>query len=96
MSLISAQGVSLNFGVVPVLQGIDLTIESGEIVTVIGPNGSGESTLLRALMGAKEPTEGQIARKPGLRIGYVPQRLAVEENMPLMVRLFLVAAGAPQ
>lgn len=89
MSLISAQGVTLKYGVAQVLQGVDLNIDAGEIVTVIGPNGSGKSTLLRALLGAKEVAAGQINRKVGLKIGYVPQRLAVEANMPLMVRRFL-------
>lgn len=89
MSLISAKGVSLKYGAAPVLDGIDLTIEPGEIVTVIGPNGSGKSTLLRALLGAKTPAIGEIRRKAGLRIGYVPQRLAIDANMPLQVRRFL-------
>ena len=89
MSLISAKGVSLNYGAASVLQDVDLTIEAGEIVTVIGPNGSGKSTLLRALLGAKEPAAGSITRKGGLRIGYVPQRLAFDANMPLTVRRFL-------
>lgn len=89
MSLVSAKGVSLKYGGTLVLRSVDLSIEAGEIVTVIGPNGSGKSTLLRALLGAKEVAEGQITRKDGLRIGYVPQRLAVEANMPLMVGRFL-------
>lgn len=89
MSLISAKGVALNYGAVQVLHGVDLNIEAGEIVTVIGPNGSGKSTLLRALLGAKSVASGVITRKVNLRIGYVPQRLSIEANMPLMVRRFL-------
>ena len=89
MSLISAKGVSLNYGATQVLHGVDLSIEAGEIVTVIGPNGSGKSTLLRALLGAKAVASGQITRKENLRIGYVPQRLAIDASMPLMVRRFL-------
>jgi len=89
MSLMSAQGVSLKYGSVEVLHGVDLSIDAGEIVTVIGPNGSGKSTLLHALLGAKKPAAGQISRKAGLRIGYVPQRLAIDASMPLTVRRFL-------
>ena len=89
MSLIFAKGVSLKYGAVTVLHGVDLVIDAGEIVTVIGPNGSGKSTLLRALLGAKDPAAGSITRKDGLRIGYVPQRLAFDANMPLTVRRFL-------
>jgi len=89
MSLIEAKNLSLSYGADTVLHGISLTVEAGEIVTVIGPNGSGKSSLLRALLGGKSPSGGSISRKPDLRIGYVPQRLMVDANMPLTVRRFL-------
>ncbi len=89
MSLISAKGVSLTYGAQHVLRDVDFEIRAGEIVTVIGPNGSGKSTLMRALLGVKAPQSGEITRKPGLRIGYVPQRLAIETAMPLTVARFL-------
>jgi zinc transport system ATP-binding protein len=89
MTLISARNLDLTYGSQQVLHNIDLDIHRGEIVTVIGPNGSGKSTLMRALLGAKSPQSGRIMRKPGLRIGYVPQRLAVETAMPLTVKRFL-------
>lgn len=89
MSLISAKGLCLQYAGVTALKNIDIAISSGEIVTVIGPNGSGKSTLLRALIGSKKPASGTITRKPGLRIGYVPQRLSIEANMPLTVHRFL-------
>jgi len=89
MSLITAEGISLKYAANTVLKDVTLTINKGEIVTVIGPNGSGKSTLLRALLGAIQPASGRITRKPDLRIGYVPQRLSIEANMPLTVRRFL-------
>jgi len=89
MSLITAEGISLKYATNTVLKDVSLTINKGEIVTVIGPNGSGKSTLLRALLGAIQPASGRIMRKPDLRIGYVPQRLMIEANMPLTVRRFL-------
>ena len=89
MSLITAEGISLKYAANTVLKDVSLTINAGEIVTVIGPNGSGKSTLLRALLGAIQPASGRIMRKPDLRIGYVPQRLMIEANMPLTVRRFL-------
>lgn len=89
MSLISAKNVSLTYGAQQVLRDVDFEINAGEIVTVIGPNGSGKSTLMRALLGAKPVQTGEIIRKKGLRIGYVPQRLAIETAMPLTVARFL-------
>ena len=48
----------------------------GEIVTIVGPNGSGKTSLLRAIIGATKPSAGRVRRKRGLRIGYVPQKAA--------------------
>ena len=54
-----------------------------------GPNGSGKSTLLRLLIGAERPDAGRVIRAPGLRIGYVPQKLAVDATLPMTVDRFL-------
>jgi zinc transport system ATP-binding protein len=64
-------------------------IEPGEIVTIVGPNGSGKTSLLRAIIGAIEPVAGEVRRKPGLRIGYVPQRLHIDPTLPITVERFL-------
>jgi len=58
-------------------------------VTIVGPNGSGKSTLLRTIIGAIKPVRGQIRRTPGLRIGYVPQKLHIDPTLPLTVTRFL-------
>jgi zinc transport system ATP-binding protein len=89
MTLISAAHVCVRFGADEVLHDISLTLSRGEIVTILGPNGSGKSTLLRALLGIVPVAEGQITRAPGLRIGYVPQRLMIDRTMPITVRRFL-------
>lgn len=89
MSLLEAQNMSVAYTDTPALAAVNFAIEPGEIVTVIGPNGSGKSTLLRALLGVIAPTGGVIRRKPGLRIGYVPQKLSLDANLPLTVRRFL-------
>ncbi len=87
--LIEARGVGVSYGGHRVLAGVDLALRAGEIVTVVGPNGSGKSTLLRLLIGAERPDEGRIVRAPGLRIGYVPQKLAVDATLPMTVNRFL-------
>lgn len=90
-TLISAQGLTVQppDSASAVLRDIDFTITAGEIVTVVGPNGSGKSTLVRALLGHLAPTSGQVRRAPGLRIGYVPQRVHIERTMPMTVGRFL-------
>ncbi len=87
--LVAAEGLRVDLGGRTVLRGVDLEIRSGEIVTLVGPNGSGKSTLARALIGAVAPAAGRVARKRGLRIGYVPQGLALDATMPLTVGRFL-------
>jgi zinc transport system ATP-binding protein len=89
MSLISASGVSVRFGGAEVLSRVSLSLSAGEIVTVVGPNGSGKSTLLRALLGIQRLSGGKVVRRPGLRIGYVPQRLAIDRSLPMTARRFL-------
>ncbi|MFN4202206.1 MAG: ATP-binding cassette domain-containing protein [Tabrizicola sp.] len=89
MTLISAEHVCVRYGATEVLHDISLSVAGGEIVTILGPNGSGKSTLLRALLGIVPVAEGRIIRAPGLRIGYVPQKLAIDRTMPLTVRRFL-------
>lgn len=89
MTLIAAEGLTVRFGATLVLAGVDFRISPGEIVTVVGPNGSGKSTLLRALLGIVRPASGRVLRRAGLRIGYVPQRLAIDPGLPLSVARFL-------
>lgn len=88
-ALIGTENLNVHHGSRRVLHGVNLSIQPGEIVTLVGPNGSGKSTLLRAMIGALEPSAGRIIRAPNLRIGYVPQALAVDPHLPLTVRRFL-------
>ena len=88
--LIEAQGLAVRYGAAPtVLHDINFSIYPGEIVNIVGPNGSGKSTFLRSLLGMIEPAQGLVRRAPGLRVGYLPQRLHLEPALPLTVRRFL-------
>lgn len=89
MTLLSADHVCVRIGAEEVLHDITMSLAPGEIVTILGPNGSGKSTLLRALLGILPLAEGRIQRQQGLRLGYVPQRLAIDRTMPITVRRFL-------
>jgi zinc transport system ATP-binding protein len=91
--LVVAEGVGFAREGTRILWNVDLMLTEGEIVTVVGPNGSGKTTLLRLLIGAEAPTEGRIVRRPGLRIGYVPQRMAVDYTMPITAGRFLRLSG---
>ena len=91
--LVEVSGVAMSFAGVAALSDVDLTVDDGQIVTLIGPNGSGKSTLVRIVLGLLTPTRGQVFLRPGVRIGYMPQRLAVEDTLPLTVARFLRLGG---
>lgn len=89
MSLIEAKDVTVRLGGETILSNVTLTLRAGEIVTIVGPNGSGKSTLLKTLLGAIVPANGTVTSAPGLRVGYVPQKLHIDPTLPLPVLRFL-------
>lgn len=71
------------------VRGISLAVRQREIVTLIGPNGSGKSTTVRMALGLLKPDEGRSAQRAGIRIGYVPQKVALDWTLPLTVQRFM-------
>lgn len=72
---------------------IDLAIRPGEIITLIGPNGAGKSTTVKLGLGVHAPDEGTVRRAPELRVGYVPQKVAIDRALPLTVARLLTLTG---
>lgn len=93
MSLVKVQDLSVRYGAKTVLSGVSLSIAPGEIVTIVGPNGSGKTSLLRAIIGAVKPFKGHVEKKNGVNIGYVPQKLHIDETLPMTVSRFLKLPG---
>ncbi len=97
MSLLNVAHLNVRYGAHEVLHDVSLSVEPGEIVTIVGPNGSGKTSLLRAIVGAVRAQAGRIKKAPGLVIGYVPQRLHVDPTLPITVSRFLrLPGGASQ
>ena len=88
-ALITAENISLKLGQQAGLENVSVAIRTEEIVTLIGPNGAGKTTLVHILLGIIKPDTGKIKRKENLRVGYVPQKLATNPNMPMTVTRFL-------
>jgi len=88
-TLVALEKVVVRFGARPVLDHVDFSVRAGEIVTVIGPNGAGKTTLIRTVLGLLRPLSGSVRRRPGLRVGYMPQSIQFERTMPLTVGRFL-------
>jgi zinc transport system ATP-binding protein len=89
MSLIQVEDLTVRYGASTALSGVSLHVEPGEIVTIVGPNGSGKTSLLRAIIGAVKPLKGRVVHESGVKIGYVPQNLHIDETLPITVSRFL-------
>ena len=68
MSLVQVDELCVTYGVTPALSHVSLRIDPGEIVTIVGPNGSGKTRLLRAISGAIKPFKGQVSHAHDLKI----------------------------
>ncbi len=92
-SLLAARGVGRRYGREVALAPTTLDVVAGETLALVGPNGAGKSTLLALLAGSLPPSEGRVVVRPGVRVGWVPQRpaqysrLSARENLTLFARL---------
>ncbi|MFB7087996.1 metal ABC transporter ATP-binding protein [Streptomyces sp. NPDC056296] len=92
-TVISLRGVRAELGSRPVLRGIDLTVRGGEVVALLGANGSGKSTAVRTVIGQVPVTAGAIELfgtprrrfRDWARVGYVPQRTTAAGGVPATV-----------
>ncbi|MFJ1592463.1 metal ABC transporter ATP-binding protein [Kitasatospora albolonga] len=98
--VVSLRGATATLGARPVLRGVDLTVRRGEVVALLGANGSGKSTAVRSVIGQVPLTGGTVElfgtelrrfRQWG-RIGYVPQRTTAAGGVPATIRE-VVASG---
>lgn len=77
--------LSCAYGGVAVVEAVDLRVSDGEFVGLIGPSAAGKTTILRAITGVIDPVHGAVWRRPGLRLGYVPQLTSIDWNFPVTV-----------
>jgi ABC-2 type transport system ATP-binding protein len=101
MSLLETHAVNRRFGRQLVVDSVDLRVEAGEVVGLVGANGAGKTTLIRMALGLLRPTSGTVSlfdrepsRETRFRLGYVPQGLGlyddltVGENLAFAARAF--------
>lgn len=106
MNTVGLSGVSVRFGAVQALAGVDVAVERGEVVMMVGPNGAGKTTLARVLLGLVQPERGTL-RVDGRtqpvnnafkrHLGYLPEAVAFSENLRgrQVLRFFAWARGVP-
>ncbi|WP_038177044.1 zinc ABC transporter ATP-binding protein ZnuC [Vibrio pacinii] len=92
-TLVELNDICVHFDQRKVLDNVSLRLNRGEITTLIGPNGAGKSTLVKVLLGLQRQFSGQVTKTKGLKIGYVPQKLKLNDSLPLNVDRFLQLAG---
>ena len=88
MSLISIKGLSLGYGSRLLTEELDMQVDSGDYICVIGENGAGKSTLIKTLLGLQSPLKGKIMFGDGLKrteVGYLPQQTVVQRDFPATV-----------
>jgi ABC-2 type transport system ATP-binding protein len=94
MAMITARALTMRFGRVEALKGIDLDIDRGELFALIGPDGAGKTTFFRIVARLLKPTAGTISTEGVRSFGLVPQRfglyedLSIDENLTLRARLY--------
>mgnify|MGYP000041209452 FL=1 len=87
--LIRLEKVSKSYHKNLVLEDVSFSVNRGETVTLIGPNGAGKSTLMKISLGILDATAGDVFRDKSISIGYMPQKVMIDEVLPLSVRDFL-------
>ncbi len=87
--LLSAEHISINFGMKQLLTDVNFYLNENDKVGLIGINGTGKSTFLKVLAGTLEADTGRITRNPNVQVSFLPQNPVMEENATVLEQVFL-------
>ena len=87
--LLTAENLSINFGMKQLLTDVNFYLNEGDKVGLIGINGTGKSTLLKVLAGFLEPDTGHVTRNPNVQVSYLSQNPEMEETATILEQVFL-------
>lgn len=85
-TLIRLDNVACGYGSRRLWSGVDLSVHPGEFIAIVGPNGSGKTSMLKLLLGHLAPQEGTVTRAQGVSVGYVPQLKDFDPAVPIRGR----------
>ncbi len=100
--LLNIENICVKYGRIEALRNLSLSINEGDFIGIIGPNGGGKSTLLKTILGIKKPFKGTIEytgttqKKTKLRMGYVPQISEINTQFPITVKESVLTSKLPQ
>lgn len=88
--ILEVENLNVSFNGIKIVDGLNFDVEEGDALTIIGPNGSGKTVLLKTLLGLISH-EGKISWKKNTRMGYLPQALSFDQSLPLTLKEFLMS-----
>ncbi len=94
MAQLTCENVILGYEKTAVTGCINLSLNKGDYLCIIGDNGSGKSTLMKGILGLRKPMEGKITFGDGLKqneIGYMPQQTIVQKDFPASVEEIVIS-----
>ena len=86
--LLSAEHLSMNYGVKELFTDVTIHLNAGDRIGIIGVNGTGKSTLLRVLAGRAEADSGTVSLDPNIQVSYLPQNPDMDENNTVLQQVF--------
>ncbi len=86
--LLSAENISINYGIKELLKDASLYLEPGDKIGIIGINGTGKSTFLRCLAGTEEPDRGTVTRFPNVQVVFLPQDPPMDAELTVIEQVF--------
>ncbi len=91
--IVILENISTGYGTKPVLEKVNLTIQSNDFIGVLGPNGGGKTTLMKLILGLLHPFSGKVSFPSGRPpTGYLPQVSQIDKSFPITVKE-LVSSG---
>ena len=87
--LLSAENISIHFGIRPLLTDVNFYLNEGDKIGIIGINGTGKSTFLRVLAGLLPADAGKITRNPNIQVSFLSQNPEMQDSATVLEQVFL-------